>query len=82
MLTALYTYFLLKDCLDILLPSITKLVNCSLSEGIFSDAFKKVVVTYIVKKTSPLNELNNYPPVSGPCLVLKLVGWVIANNPF
>ena len=26
--------FLLKDCLDMLLPSITKLVNCSLSEGV------------------------------------------------
>ena len=27
--------FLLKDCVDILLPSITKLVNLSLFEGVF-----------------------------------------------
>ena len=33
--------FLLMDCLDILLPSITKLVNYSLSDGSFPSAFKR-----------------------------------------
>ena len=33
--------FLVKECLDILLPSITKLVNCSLSEGVVPADFKK-----------------------------------------
>ena len=37
--------FLLKDCLDSLLPSITKLVNYSLIEGSFPNSFKKAVVT-------------------------------------
>ena len=37
--------FLLKDCLDILLSSITKLVNYSLIEGSFPNSFKKAVVT-------------------------------------
>ena len=35
----------LKDCLDILLLSITKLVNYSLIEGSFPSTFKKAVVT-------------------------------------
>ena len=37
--------FLIKECIDILLPSITKLVNCSLWEGLVPDGFKKAVVT-------------------------------------
>ena len=37
--------FLLKDCLDILLSSITKLVNYSFIEGSFPNSFKKAVVT-------------------------------------
>ena len=31
--------FLVKECIDILLPSITRLVNCSLSEGVVPDEF-------------------------------------------
>ena len=33
--------FLIKECINILLPSITKLVNFSLSEGLAPDGFKK-----------------------------------------
>ena len=34
--------FLIKECIDILLPSITKLVNYSLSEGLVPDGLKKL----------------------------------------
>ena len=37
--------FILKDCLDILLPSITKLANYSVIDGSLRRAFKRVVVT-------------------------------------
>ena len=33
--------FLLKDCVEILLPSITKLVNLSLAEGVFPQKFRR-----------------------------------------
>ena len=46
----LWPTFLVKECLDILLPSITKLVNCSLSEGIVPANLKKAVVTPLIKK--------------------------------
>ena len=42
--------FLLKDCVDILLPSITKFVNLSLIEGVFPQQFKKVVAIPLIKK--------------------------------
>ena len=41
--------FLIKECIDILLPSLTKLVNCSLMEGCIPDAFKSAVVTPLIK---------------------------------
>ena len=73
--------FLVKDCLDILLPSITKLVNYSLAEGVVPSAFKNAVVTPLIKKsTLPHDELKNYRPVSGLCFLSKLVERVVAKQ--
>ena len=53
--------FLLKDRVEILLPSITKLVNLSLAQGVFPQKFKKVVVTPLIKKASlPSEDFKNY----------------------
>ena len=41
--------FFIKECIDILLPSLTKLVNCSFMEGCIPDAFKTAVVTPLIK---------------------------------
>ena len=41
--------FLVKECIDTLLPSITRLVNCSVSEGVVPDEFKKAIVTPLIK---------------------------------
>ena len=73
--------FLLKECVDILLPSITKLINMSLSEGCFPDSFKKAIVTPLIKKSClPSDELKNYRPVSGLCFVSKLVERAVSNQ--
>ena len=73
--------FLLKDCLDILLSSITKLVNYSLIEGSFPNSFKKAVVTPLIKKASlPRDDLKNYRPVSGLCFLSKLFERVVARQ--
>ena len=53
--------FLFKDCIEILLPSITKLVILSLAEGVFPQKFKKTFVTPLIKKASLSSEdLKNY----------------------
>ena len=73
--------FLIKECIDILLPSITKLVNCSLREGLVPDWFKKAVVTPLIKKASlPVEDLKNYRPVSGLSFISKLVERVVAKQ--
>ena len=71
---------LIKECIDILLPSITKLVNCSLREGLVPDVFR-AVVTPLTKKTSlPVEDLKNYRPVSGLIFISKLVERVVAKQ--
>ena len=73
--------FLVEECLDILLPSITKLVNSSLALGCFPDSFKKAVVTPLIKKLSlPSDELKSYRPVSGLCFMSKLVERVVSKQ--
>ena len=44
LLVGLLAHFLCEECLDIFLPSRTKLVNCSFSESVVPEGFKKAVV--------------------------------------
>ena len=73
--------FVVNECIDIPLPSITRLVNCSLSEGVVPDEFKKAIVTPLIKKSSlPPDDLKNYRPVSGLGFISKLVEPVVASQ--
>ena len=73
--------FLMKEGTDILLPSLTKLVNCSLMVGGVPDAFKTAVVTALIKKENlPSDDLENYRPVSGLRFISKLVECVVAKQ--
>ena len=73
--------FLIKECSDILIPSITKLVNCSLMEGCVPDGFKTAVVSPLIKKTTlPADDFKNYRPVSGLSFMSKLVERVVAKQ--
>ena len=74
-------HIIVKECIDILLPFITRLVNCSLSEGVVPDEFKKAIVSPLIKKSSlPPNDLKNYRPVSGLGFISKLVECVVASQ--
>ena len=66
--------FLLRNCIESVLPFLTVLVNTSLREGHSPASQKKAVVTPLLKKPS-LNTQNiqNYRPVSNLTFVSKLV---------
>ena len=67
--------------MDILLSSVTKLVNLSLAEGVFPQKFKKVIVIFLIKKTSlSSKDLKIHRPVSGLCFMSKLVVWVVVKQ--
>jgi hypothetical protein len=65
---------LLKQCLSVLLPSITNIVNLSLSSGTFPDQFKHSVIKPLLKKSNLDREsLSSYRPVSNLPFLSKLV---------
>ena len=73
--------FLVKECLHILLPSIIKLVNCSLSEGVVPANFKIFysfglvqVLSYSTDQKATLlpDDFKIYQSVSGLCFISKL----------
>ena len=71
--------FLVKDCLGILITPNTNLINFSLSQGVFPDRFKSVIISPILKKTSlDQSVLKNYRPVSGPNVVSKIIKRVVS----
>ena len=73
--------FLIKEGSYILLPSITKLVNCSLMEGCVPDGFKITVVSPLLKKAIlPADDFKNYHPVSGLSFISKLVEQLVAKQ--
>ena len=73
--------FLLKQCFDELGPIITKLINLSLSEGIFPTSFKSALVRPLIKKSSlASDDLNNYRPISNLNFVSKILEKIIARR--
>ena len=73
--------FLLKDCLDIIIIPITKLMNMCLSHGVFPAQFKTAVVTPLIKKpTLSKNDMKNYRPVSNLNFLSKLLERLVVKQ--
>ena len=69
---------LLKDCLQILLPPITSIINLSLSTGVVPPNFKIARVIPSLKKPSlDHNQLNNFRPVSNLPFLSKILEKVV-----
>ncbi|XP_060603432.1 angiopoietin-2-like [Ruditapes philippinarum] len=64
---------ILKSHLDELLPTITKLVNLSLSKGVFPTHWKQEIVRPLLKKSGLELQLSNYRPVSNLSFLSKLI---------
>jgi len=72
---------LLKKCLSVLAPTITNIVNLSLSTGEFPSNFKQSIVTPLIKKPSLDKEnLSNYRPISNLSFLSKLTERVVKNR--
>ena len=73
--------YLLKECLDTLLPTITHLINLSLQSCTVPDCFKTAAVTPLLKKASlDPNCLQNYRPVSNLPFLSKILEKVVLEQ--
>ena len=63
---------LLKENIDILVPVITKIVNMSLCDGIFSTEWKTAIVRPLLKKVGLELIESNYRPVSNLSFLSKI----------
>ena len=74
---------LLKEFLDELLPTITILINNSLSLGVFPSTLKQAVVKPLLKKNNlDKNDLKNYRPVSNLSFLSKIYEKVVLKQIF
>ena len=71
---------LLKQCLNELQPTITRIVNLSLEEGKMPDDLKHAVVTPLLKKQGADLIFKNFRPVSGLPFLSKIIEKVVSQQ--
>ena len=74
---------LLIENLDPLLPTITHIINESLSSGVFPSVLKAAVIKPLLKKPSlDKNNLKNYRPVSNLSFLSKIIEKIVLKQLF
>ena len=72
---------ILKECIDILLPSLTNIVNKSVVDHTFPTTFKFATLVPLLKKPSlDKEQFPNYRPVSNLAYVGKLIEKVVVDQ--
>ena len=73
--------WLLKECIDILAPSILKIVNTSISTSSLPSTYKHSIITPLLKKPSLDAEImKNYRPVSNLNFISKILEKVVVSR--
>lgn len=73
--------WLLKDSINILLPTITTITNTSLEQGTFPLQLKRSIVRPLIKKTSlDPDESNNFRPISNLPFLSKTLERIVASQ--
>ena len=74
--------WLLKDCLDELLPILTNIINALLSSGVFPRSFRESLILPVLKKPNlDPNDLGNYRPIANLPFVSKVLERIVADQP-
>ena len=64
---------LLKEILPTIIPSLTKIANLSINNGVFSEKWKSATVKPLIKSQSKGTIHQNYRPVSNLTFLSKVV---------
>ena len=71
---------LVLECLDILLPIITKIIDYSLEHGVFPSVWKNALVFPLLKKDGLEPKFKSYRPVSNLQFISKLAESAVAKQ--
>ena len=71
---------LVIDCIDVLLPAITTIINLSLESGMFPDVWKNALIHPLLKKPGIDRLFKNYRPISNLQYVSKLTEKAVFNQ--
>ena len=72
---------LLKQCSSVLIPTITNIVNLSLSSGHFHPILKQSIIFPLLKKfTLDKEQLSNYRPISNLSLISKIIEHIVKSR--
>ena len=73
--------WLLKDCLDELLPVLTNIINASLSLGVVPRSFRASLILPVLKKPNlDPNDFGNYRPIANLPFVSKVLERIVADQ--
>jgi len=73
--------WLLKECSSVLVPTITNVVNLSLTSGQFHPTLKESIISPLLKKpTLDKEEFCNYQPISNLFLISKMRERVVGRQ--
>ena len=73
---------LVSDCLEVLLPVITKIINSSLVHGYFPQVWKEALVKPLLKKAGLATDFNNLCPISNLKFISKLAEQAVYNQTY
>ena len=71
---------LLKEVLPAIIPALTKIVNLSIKNGIFSEKWKSAIVKPLIKSSTKGTTQQNYRPVSNLTFISKVVEKLTLNQ--
>ena len=73
--------WLLKSCIDVLLPTMTTIINASLEQGVFPMKWKESLLRPLIKKMSlDRDEFNNFRPISNLAFLSKTLEKIVASQ--
>lgn len=72
--------YLFKNCLDIMIPILSKLINLSITKCEIPDLYKISCIKPIKKNPRGTNSLHNYRPISNLPYISKLIERVVTNR--
>ena len=71
---------LLKEILPTIISALTKIVNLSIKNGVFSEKFKSAIVKPLIKSLTKGTTQQNYRPVSNLTFISKVVEKITLNQ--